>query len=419
MKTLPRISFIVPTFNRARYLGEALGSIIPQMAADDELLVIDDGSTDGTAEVLSGLGPKVRTMRQANAGKAVALNRGLAETSGRYVWICDDDDVLRPNAVSRLVKALESSEAGFAFGRYTRFSNGADGGRQDLGTGYWPDLTGGSLTRHILEDAFVMQNAALVRREVYNAVGPFAEAMPRSLDYEMFARLAVACPSIYVDRVLFDQRKHEGVRGPAALLHAASQSDNVWHEYDRRIFENLYAHAPLAHFEAMFACDDPALRRRAALLQRAAIMARHACWAEAIADIGSAAAIPGALDPGEISICRRALAGKHLFASLPGSIHEAALRRLATGATGREIVTQMFAGTLWRIRRGSTQERRVTLAAMRGVLGLARTAQLIAFRGEGPARPVEVREVTDLPRTAYLAPSIVPPVGQACTRSAA
>lgn len=413
-----RISFIVPTFNRAQYLGEALGSILPQMAADDELLVIDDGSTDGTAAVLASLGPRVRTLRQANAGKAVALNRGLAETSGRYVWICDDDDVLRPDAVPLLMAALDGSAAGFAFGRYTRFSDSADGKRSDLGTGYWPDLGSGSLTRHILEDAFVMQNSALVRREAYDAVGPFAEAMPRSLDYEMFVRLAAAFPAIHVDRLLFDQRKHEGVRGPAALLHAASQSDNVWLEYDRRIFENLHAHAPSSLFEAMFDCAEPEMIRRAALLQRAAIMARHACWAEALADLLAAAAMPGPLDPGEIAICRRALAGKHLFASLLGSPQEATLRELAGHGTGRDIVTQMFAGTLWRIRRGSGEERRVTLTAMRRVLGLARTARLIARRGHFWPRPAGLVEITDLPTSAFLDPAAVPPVGAGRARVA-
>ena len=86
---MTRISFLVPTFNRAAFLGEALGAICTQLGDDDELLVIDDGSTDATRDVVAAAGNRVRYLRQENAGKSAALNRGLAETSGEFVWICD------------------------------------------------------------------------------------------------------------------------------------------------------------------------------------------------------------------------------------------------------------------------------------------------------------------------------------------
>lgn len=416
---MTRISFIVPTFNRARYLGEALASILPQMDGGDELLVVDDGSTDGTAAVVAQMGDRVRYLRQDNAGKAVALNRGLAETTGRYVWICDDDDVLRHGAVALLVAALERTGAGFAFGRYTRFRDYA-GERSDLGTGYWPDLSTGSLTRHILEDAFVMQNAALVRREAYQAVGPFAEAMLRSLDYEMFVRLAVAVPSTYVDRIVFDQRKHDGIRGPAAMLHAASASDNVWLDFDRRIFENLHANAPLSLFEGMAESAEPALRRRAALLQRMTIMARHACWSEFLADLQAAAAIPGKLDAGEIAIARRALSGKHGFASLLGTPHLGELQRIARDdSAARAIISQAFAGTLWRIRRGSSEERQVTLAAMHKVLGIVHSARLVASWRTAPSGPARLHEARQLAAETFLPAPGLPPVRPAPKTEAA
>lgn len=409
---MTRISFIVPTFNRARYLGEALDSILSQMGSDDELLVIDDGSTDGTAEVAATRACRVRYIRQDNAGKAVALNRGMAETTGRYVWICDDDDVQRPGIVEPMVELLESSGAGFVFGRYSRFSEDGAGKRTDMGTGYWPDLNGGSLVRHILEDAFVMQNAALVRREAYAAVGPFAERMLRSLDYEMFVRLAVTVPAAYLDRLIFDQRKHDGVRGPASMLHAASASDNVWAEFDRRIFENLHRAVPLALFEGMFACDDQLRLCRAALLQRAAVMVRHGCWDEALVDLETATAEDARkLDAGEIAICRRALSGKHGFAGLAGSSHASRLRVLSGSKVGREIVSQMFAGTLWRIRRGSPEERSMTVAAMRDVLGTARSIALPMTRGGSANNGQQVFERTAISQDTLLPPGTVPPAG--------
>jgi glycosyltransferase involved in cell wall biosynthesis len=259
---MTRISFIMPTFNRGRYIAESLQAILAQMSDDDELLVLDDGSTDGTTEIVRGFGDSLRYEAQENAGKSVALNRALKKTDGRYIWICDDDDILLPGAVTALVSRIEASGDDFVFGRYTRFRE-IDGARVDLGPGYWPDLSHGSMRRHILEDAFVMQNAALVRRSAYERVGPFDEAMLRSLDYEMFARLALDGSASYVDQLVFEQRKHDGARGPSHQLHAEARSDAVWLDYDSRIFTRIFDQVPLATYEGLFEGDAASTISRA------------------------------------------------------------------------------------------------------------------------------------------------------------
>lgn len=408
-----RISFIVPTFNRARYLREALDSILGQKGEDDEVLVVDDGSTDGTADVVAATGPTVRYLRQDNAGKSVALNRGLAATTGRYVWICDDDDVLRSEALATLLPVLEgNADLGFVFGRYTRFRESPLGPREDMGTGYWPDLSSGSLVRHILEDAFVMQNAALVRRSAYEAVGLFSTAMSRSLDYEMFVRLAATHAAAYVDSCVFDQRKHEGPRGPRSILHAADRSDEVWQIFDKQIFLNLRRHAPLTLFSAMFEGLDSERVERAALLQRGAVMFRHGCWDEAVDDLAAAASVaPGRpLDPGEAAICRRALSGKHGFEGLAS--HSALARLTALrrqSAVGRAMVGQLAAGTRWRLRRGASHERRYTGAALGQMLGWAGLAALLASGERTPPGHGTVTERQALPDSGYLAHRQIPP----------
>ena len=375
-----RISFLMPTFNRAHLIAESIDAVLAQMSADDELLVVDDGSTDNTPDVVGAYGPPVRYVRQPNSGKSAALNRAMALTDGQFVWICDDDDLLRPNAVNRLVHALATSSAGFVFGKYTRFSDEA-GIREELGTGYWPDLQQGSLLRHILEDAFVMQNAALVRRECYDVVGPFSEAMPRSLDYEMFVRLAACFPCDYVDALIFDQRKHDGARGPASMLHAAERSDQIWSEYDSLIFRKLRESMPLSLYENMFIATDPQLLRRAALLQRACVQARHGCWAEALTDLSAAADVAPSLplDPGEAAICHRVLRGKHGLAKAMAPDVIGGMRALGrTGIYASALVREIMAGTIWRLRRGTAEERSQAWAILRRVLGLAGAALTIA-----------------------------------------
>jgi glycosyltransferase involved in cell wall biosynthesis len=402
---MTRISFLMPTYNRAHFIGEALGAILSQAESCDEILVIDDGSTDDTAAVVAPFGDRVRYVRQDNAGKSVALNRAMALTDGEFVWICDDDDLLRADVVAPMLAAIEQDGAGFAFGRYTRFREDPGGARVDLGTGYWPDLTEGTLVRHILEDAFVMQNAALVRRSSYGVVGPFDEKMLRSLDYDMFVRLALHCRPRYVDAIIFDQRKHEGARGPARALHAAAQSDKVWVEYDRRIFERAYEAVPLNRYEAMFAGEDPALLRRAALLQRACVSGRHDMWPQAAQDLEAAVREAPALpfQPAEIAICGRMLGGKHGFG---GALAPEILARLqalrSADARGAALIDHMLEGAMWRLWRDrdvNRAEMRRLVLNLAGYQGAGRLLlrRLGRKRGEGcpSTRPLLVRERTE------------------------
>jgi glycosyltransferase involved in cell wall biosynthesis len=93
----PAVSIVLPTFNRVDVIGRALDSVRRQTFGDFELLVIDDGSTDGTAELVAGLGdPRIRVVRQANAGVYVARNLGLQESRGRWITFLDSDDAWAP-----------------------------------------------------------------------------------------------------------------------------------------------------------------------------------------------------------------------------------------------------------------------------------------------------------------------------------
>ena len=349
---MTRISFIMPSFNRACYIARSIDSVLAQMDEADELTVVDDGSTDGTMEVLARYGDRLRTVRQDNAGKSVALNRALAMTDGEYVWVCDDDDLLLPGAVARLLGLMERDRADMAFGRYTRFK-GEGAHKVDMGTGYWPDLTQGAVARHILEDAFVMHNGALVRRDAYERAGPFDPAMLRSQDYEMFVRLALQGSIAHCDDVIFEQRKHDGVRGPQVAAHRAAHSDNVWQRFDRMIFEKVRAAVPLAFFESLFDGSEPQISERAALLQRGCVMARHAMWPEALDDFERAARTgPAAeLHPLERAVCRRAVAGKHGFEGLLEPVNRSRMHQLGNGDTvARAIFAQVATGMLWRVR---------------------------------------------------------------------
>ena len=224
------ITAIVPTYNRAVYLAEALAAIAGQTRPVDEIIVWDDGSSDATETVARAAAGPVRYFKSANGGKSRALNAAMAEATGSLIWICDDDDIALPHAAETLGALLGAHpEAGVAGASYRRFQSDPESGtRIEQGPGYWPDLSQGSVLRHLLEDIFLFQNATLVRRSAYDAVGAFREDLPRSIDYDMIIRLALHTTVVMTQETVFLQRKHDGLRGPAAARHAADRSDEIW-----------------------------------------------------------------------------------------------------------------------------------------------------------------------------------------------
>jgi glycosyltransferase involved in cell wall biosynthesis len=119
---LSLISCIVPVFNGERYLRETLDSILAQTYRPLEVIVVDDGSTDGTAAVAAGYGERVRRVWQANAGEVVARNRGLHEAGGEFIAFLDADDRWHPEKLSRqLARFNERPELDLCFTRFQNF----------------------------------------------------------------------------------------------------------------------------------------------------------------------------------------------------------------------------------------------------------------------------------------------------------
>ncbi|MCV6586989.1 MAG: glycosyltransferase [Marinibacterium sp.] len=392
----------MPTFNRSAFLDEALTALRRQDRPLSQIIVWDDGSVDDTGTVACRHAAEsdvpILYQRAENGGKSRALNRSLELATGDYIWICDDDDVSLPGAARLMADALDRTGAGMAAGRHLRFSDDPASGARVLGdTGYWPDLSRGSVLRHLLEDIFFFQNATLVRRGLYDQVGPFREDLKRSIDYEMLVRLAARAPVAMLDDVLFHQRKHDGARGPAGAQHGVAQSEQVWLENDRAIFAGFRNMLPLTLYGAFFSGGSEALRHRAALLQRACVYARRCDWDAAIADLAAAAHIEaGPLDPVELGILRRAMSGKHGAAdAFRGPVRRQILTDLArTGPYGRQIARGLARGAKWRLR----------AALQRRDLGEALRVARFALHGSGrpdAAAGPGLTENRTLPQEAY------------------
>src|SRR5438045_1880854 len=96
----PSVSVIIPCYNAAEFLAECLDSVCRQTVPPAEVIVVDDGSTDATAQIARAFGPPVRVISQANAGPSAARNRAMDEAQGDWVAFSDADDVWQPNKLA-------------------------------------------------------------------------------------------------------------------------------------------------------------------------------------------------------------------------------------------------------------------------------------------------------------------------------
>jgi glycosyltransferase involved in cell wall biosynthesis len=352
-----RVSIIVPTYNRANFLSACLDALLSQIGIDDEIIVVVDGSTDETPEVLARY-DSIEIVKQVNAGKARALNAGLQKCAGQFVWIVDDDDLVCPTALRDLMRVFEDHpSADIAYGRHIRFRQDRDGQTRLLDTGYWNDCHPNELLIATLEDYFVHQPGMLVRRSLYDATGGFDEALPRSVDYDMLIRLSLLGKAASTDRIIFHQRLHDGDRGPASSRFQAQRRDANWITNDALIFDRLYRTLPLTSYLVSRRLDSPD-ERRSALMQRGAIMARKKRWDVAISDFGRALEESRSpLTIHEKRILRRATGSKYGCDEIFGNTHiDQGLRALSRGCSlGRELARSLARGLVWRARHAATR----------------------------------------------------------------
>ncbi len=178
-----RISTITPVYNGERYLKEAIDSILSQTYQPAEILVVDDGSTDKTAEIVTGYGTPVRYLWQPNAGAVAAMNRGLSAATGDFIAFLHADDLWHPEKLARQVACFDSrSELDLCISHLQHF--------------WMPELS---------EEAAQLQNhrwaepipgyaggALLARRSLFTTVGLFNATLQHRWDFDWFLRAADA-----------------------------------------------------------------------------------------------------------------------------------------------------------------------------------------------------------------------------------
>lgn len=188
---MPKVSVIIPTYNRAQYIGAAIESILLQTFRDFEIIVVDDGSTDDTEAVLKTLRHRLNYVRQAHSGlPAVARNNALRNAKGEYIAFLDSDDVFLPGKLASQTARLDAEpQLALVYSNAEYFRG--DGSVVGTLLKSLPPIQGQILVP-LLVDNFLATCSVLVRKSCLDTVGFFDEspALPGGEDYDLWLRIA-------------------------------------------------------------------------------------------------------------------------------------------------------------------------------------------------------------------------------------
>ena len=378
------ICALIPTYNRAPMIKECIDSILAQTRPVQQIIVINDGSTDNTQDVVKAYGEKVTLINKPNGGKSIALNVGLQHATADYIWICDDDDIAAPDGLEHLAKVLdEDTSVDFVCGTNTLFVD-TPTGRVFSNATYHPRQVEPSIKLRFLEGMFTHQFAMLVRRSLYEKVGPFREDLIRSQDLEMSVRLSRYNKAIYVPHVVFYQRQHEGMRGSSSDQFDANKNKEKWLTYNQKIFVRVKQDYSLQEFTPTFALQRNAQQaKRAALIERSYIFAMHGMWQDSADDIVAACGISGVPTEEELYLSGLLLTNDvtlNLFS--PNAHYAKTLRDGVRINDGKDnLISVTFSTLTWRARKayreGGIKKAIHRIRIMFAVLGFKRASQQV------------------------------------------
>lgn len=204
---VPEISVIIPTHNGARFIPHAIRSVMSQDFSDYEIIVVDDGSDDGTASEIRRQFPEVRVFSQSNGGPARARNHGIRVARGRYVAFLDDDDLWEPQKLSKQVRLLQSrNDLSMVFTDWVPFRDDGTIGRASSRS----TLMEGDLVRNIFLYSGVATPTVMVRKAILESVGGFDEELHIGEDDNLWMRIALDAGVSHIPEVLVRVRVRAG-----------------------------------------------------------------------------------------------------------------------------------------------------------------------------------------------------------------
>jgi len=278
------VSVILPVYNREHAVSRAIRSVLAQTWAPLEIIVVDDGSTDGTRAVLESFGAQIVVLDQPHAGAYAARNLGLRHAKGLLIAFIDSDDVWLPDRLASQMPLMARPEVGLVFGDVLHVRHGSE--RRHITSFQVAPPRRGRVAAHFAWCNFVPTVTVLVRRRCLEEAGGFSEEVPLSCDYLMWFRIAQRHELDFVDRVVAEY-----------TLSADSMSADLGRSIEARIhlFSGELAHTAepvtrkiLKHllFNLSWSLVLAALRKRAGSVARPLRRARMTAMAAARLEAG-------------------------------------------------------------------------------------------------------------------------------------
>jgi chondroitin synthase len=215
---VPKVSVYIPAYNAADYIEEAIESALNQTYTDLEVVVVNDGSTDPTGELLDsmyGTHPRVTVIHQENGGISSASNAAIRNCKGEYILQLDSDDALLPEAAEMLVAVLEKNDVGFVYGdAYLTDSEGIAYGRAYSWSMY---------DRYKLLEGMMIHHPRMFRKRDFNRISGFDTNLSNAVDYDIFLKLAEVTDGYHLQTPLYLYRQHNT---NTSKLNASAQDKN-------------------------------------------------------------------------------------------------------------------------------------------------------------------------------------------------
>jgi len=198
----PQVSVIIPTYNRGWILKEAIDSVLAQDYKDLELIVVDDGSTDNTFEILASYGNDIKVLFQENKGVSAARNRGITEASGQLIAFLDSDDLWLPRKLSTQIDFFnQMPDALICQTEEIWVRNGIRVNPKKR-----HKKPSGMIFEPSLELCLVSPSAVMIRRSLFDRVGEFDITLPACEDYDLWLRISCRFPVYLIDTPLIIKR---------------------------------------------------------------------------------------------------------------------------------------------------------------------------------------------------------------------
>ena len=214
---MPKVSVIIPTYNYSHFLGEAIQSVLDQTFGDFEVVVVDDGSTDDTKQVVSSFtDPRIKYIYQENRGVSAACNTGISACCSDYVALLDSDDVWVPQKLDLQVRILDSrpevsvvcSDVNIIDADTSVFINTLWNNDRRLGR-FNPRMAPDKLFRRLLaRGCFIHPSSTLFRRVVFDEAGLFDESLKTHEVWDLSVRVLLRFNMALIDTPLVNYRQH-------------------------------------------------------------------------------------------------------------------------------------------------------------------------------------------------------------------